>query len=87
LVLGCTHYPLLARTIGDAMGRDVVLVSSADETAFAVRALLERNRAMPHRAGTAGSLNTGVARIYKASRGKGGKTYAHWQISLAYFSP
>ena len=37
LVLGCTHYPLLARTIGDVMGRDVVLVSSADETAFVVR--------------------------------------------------
>lgn len=42
LVLGCTHYPLLARTIGDVMGREVVLVSSADETAFAVRALLEQ---------------------------------------------
>jgi glutamate racemase len=40
LVLGCTHYPLLARTIGDVMGRDVVLVSSADETAFETRALL-----------------------------------------------
>jgi glutamate racemase len=40
LVLGCTHYPLLARTIGDVMGRDVTLVSSADETAFAVRELL-----------------------------------------------
>ena len=40
LVLGCTHYPLLARTIGDVMGREVVLVSSADETAFAVRELL-----------------------------------------------
>jgi len=40
LVLGCTHYPLLARTIGDVMGRDVVLVSSADETAFVVRDLL-----------------------------------------------
>jgi glutamate racemase len=40
LVLGCTHYPLLARTIGDVMGNDVVLVSSADETAFEVRALL-----------------------------------------------
>lgn len=37
LVLGCTHYPLLARTIGDVMGQDVVLVSSADETAFAVQ--------------------------------------------------
>src|SRR3954447_24949596 len=40
LVLGCTHYPLLARTIGDVMGRDVVLVSSADETAFTVRELV-----------------------------------------------
>jgi glutamate racemase len=41
LVLGCTHYPLLSRTIGDVMGPDVVLVSSADETAFDVRARLE----------------------------------------------
>jgi glutamate racemase len=40
LLLGCTHYPYLARTIGDVMGRDVVLVSSADETAFELRATL-----------------------------------------------
>jgi len=40
LLLGCTHYPFLARTIGEVMGRDVVLVSSADETAFEVRAAL-----------------------------------------------
>ncbi|GIU88531.1 MAG: glutamate racemase [Acidimicrobiia bacterium] len=40
LVLGCTHYPLLARTISDVMGPGVVLVSSADETAFEVRASL-----------------------------------------------
>ena len=40
VVLGCTHYPLLARTIGDVMGRDVILVSSADETAFEVRRML-----------------------------------------------
>lgn len=37
LLLGCTHYPYLARTISDVMGREVVLVSSADETAFEVR--------------------------------------------------
>ncbi|MGI9607394.1 MAG: glutamate racemase [Acidimicrobiales bacterium] len=37
LLLGCTHYPFLARTISDAVGRHVVLVSSADETAFQVR--------------------------------------------------
>ncbi len=41
LLLGCTHYPFLARTISDVMGRDVVLVSSADETAFEVLARLE----------------------------------------------
>ena len=41
LVLGCTHYPLLARTIGDVMGRDVVLVSSGEETAFEVKAVLD----------------------------------------------
>lgn len=41
LLLGCTHYPYLARTISDVMGREVVLVSSADETAFEVRGLLE----------------------------------------------
>ena len=41
LLLGCTHYPYLARTISDVMGRDVVLVSSADETAFEVRARLD----------------------------------------------
>jgi glutamate racemase len=41
LLLGCTHYPFLARTLSDVMGRDVVLVSSADETAFDVRRRLE----------------------------------------------
>jgi glutamate racemase len=42
LLLGCTHYPYLARTISDVMGPDVVLVSSADETAFEVRTLLDK---------------------------------------------
>jgi len=42
LVLGCTHFPLLARPISDVVGRDVTLVSSADETAFEVRDLLDR---------------------------------------------
>ena len=42
LLLGCTHYPYLARTIADVMGHDVTLVSSADETAFVVRDELSR---------------------------------------------
>lgn len=36
LLLGCTHYPFLARVISDVVGPDVTLVSSADETAFAL---------------------------------------------------
>ena len=52
LLLGCTHYPFLARTISDVMGREVVLVDSADETAFEVRALLDGSElARPTEAG------------------------------------
>jgi glutamate racemase len=42
LLLGCTHYPYLARVIGEVMGPDVTLVSSADETAFVARDELGR---------------------------------------------
>jgi glutamate racemase len=42
LLLGCTHYPYLARVIGDVMGPEVTLVSSADETAFATRDVLDQ---------------------------------------------
>ncbi|MBI2434130.1 MAG: glutamate racemase [Candidatus Hydrogenedentes bacterium] len=41
LILGCTHYPLLARTIGAVSGPGVTLVDSAAETAQAVAATLE----------------------------------------------
>ena len=36
LVLGCTHYPLMAAAIQYVMGNEVTLVSSAEETAFDV---------------------------------------------------
>jgi len=54
LLLGCTHYPYLARTISDVAGRDVVLVSSADETAFEVRALLRSGAGPAPRSPAAG---------------------------------
>ena len=40
LLLGCTHYPFLARVIADVVGSAVTLVSSADETAFSAHRLL-----------------------------------------------
>ena len=43
LVLGCTHYPLLAGVISYVMGEDVTLVSSADETARDVYRTLAAN--------------------------------------------
>ncbi|MDO5030730.1 MAG: glutamate racemase [Corynebacterium sp.] len=40
LVLGCTHYPLLSGVIQLAMGEDVALVSSAEETSKDVLRIL-----------------------------------------------
>ncbi|WP_434127649.1 aspartate/glutamate racemase family protein, partial [Enterococcus faecium] len=32
LILGCTHYPLLAPIIQEVMGNQVTLINSAEET-------------------------------------------------------
>ena len=40
LILGCTHYPLLERVIGEVMGPRVSIISSARETAREVGLLL-----------------------------------------------
>ncbi len=49
LVLGCTHYPMLSGVIQLAMGDQVTLVSSAEETAKDVlRVLTEQDLLRPH---------------------------------------
>lgn len=40
LVLGCTHYPLLRPLLAEAMGPEVALIDSAEETASEVARLL-----------------------------------------------
>lgn len=42
LVLGCTHFPLIEQLIAKCMGDNVVLVSSAEETALEVSEILAR---------------------------------------------
>jgi len=42
LVLGCTHYPLLKALIGNIIGYDVKIISSAEETALDVAETLAR---------------------------------------------
>ena len=43
LILGCTHYPLIAPIIGDVMGPDVALIDPGRETAKFAKAALERS--------------------------------------------
>ena len=44
MILGCTHYPVIADLIGDIMGRDVALISPGAETAgYAKKCLAEQN--------------------------------------------
>lgn len=42
LILGCTHYPLLRKSIGEFMGPEVNLVNPAYETALELKRVLER---------------------------------------------
>lgn len=49
LVLGCTHYPLLKRVIGNVVGRDVRLIDSAEETAAETASVL-RESGLAHEA-------------------------------------
>jgi glutamate racemase len=51
LILGCTHYPLLSGLIQVVMGPEVVLVSSAEETAKDVYATLLRGELLSRRSG------------------------------------
>jgi len=43
LILGCTHYPILKKTISKVMGKNVKLIDSGEETAKEVKLFLEKN--------------------------------------------
>ncbi len=46
LVLGCTHYPIMKKTIQSVVGRDVSLISSGDAIAKTVYQHLQNNQLM-----------------------------------------
>ena len=68
VILGCTHYPLIADLLGHELGPDVVLVSSAEETARDVAAELARTGAAAPPGAPAGHrfLTTGDAEPFTA---------------------
>lgn len=68
LLLGCTHFPLLAKTIARIMGPSVTLVDAAEETAATAADLLLR-RGLTRTADSVGSL-----RIYLTDLAPGFET-------------
>ena len=46
IILGCTHYPILKKAIGNVVGENVKLIDSGEETAkYAVSLICENNLA------------------------------------------
>ena len=66
LILGCTHYPLLTGVLSYVMGPDVVLVSSAEETARAVFRELVDADALAQRGGPHAFQSTGDPTAFAA---------------------
>lgn len=88
LVLGCTHFPLLAPAIHEAFGRDLNIVSSAEETAREVaETLARRNQLMGpeatvrHRFATTSDDITAFAAAGKFIFGGGLTSIEHIDIS------
>ncbi|WP_284240079.1 glutamate racemase [Paenibacillus glycanilyticus] len=48
LILGCTHYPFLSEVIQEVIGPDITLISSAEETAREVSAILHDKGKLSH---------------------------------------
>lgn len=49
LILGCTHYPLIADAIAEAMGKEVEIISSAEETAAELSTILQHKNLLSHK--------------------------------------
>lgn len=86
IVLGCTHYPLLKRVIGETVGEDVRLVDSAEETARTVADIL-RSRGLLRPEGEQGNhhffvtdVPAGFIRV--GNRFIGGRLGDVYQVSL-----
>ncbi|BDV44343.1 glutamate racemase [Geotalea uraniireducens] len=86
LVLGCTHYPLLKKVIGETVGDGVKLVDSAEETARTVAEIL-RAKAMTRPSSEQGNhhyyvtdIPAGFIRV--GNRFLGGRLGDVYQVSI-----
>lgn len=72
LILGCTHYPLLAEIIAGVMGPGVELVSAGEESAF------ELKRMLTDRSLRSGAAHQGDAIYYVSDRVESFEETASW---------
>lgn len=77
LILGCTHYPLLAGTIGDVMGEGVTLVNPAEQTALDAKKYLEE------RGGLSEKDAPGEILYYVSDTGESFRRIARWFLGEA----
>ncbi len=52
VILGCTHYPLIAHTIGEFLGEDITLVNPGREAAKTVKSLLSESGSLSQSGGS-----------------------------------
>ncbi len=88
LVLGCTHFPVLARTIAAVAGPGIRLVDSARTTAAAVRVLAARETTLPITGSQAGIeflATDGVERFARIGSRFLGATITDSEVELVEF--
>ncbi len=83
LILGCTHYPMLAPILGRVLGKRVRLVDSGRETALDVRRTLEARKllAKSGRGGESFFVTDGADRVKKLARRFLGRSSSRVQIA------
>lgn len=72
LILGCTHYPLLAEIIAGCMGPGVELVSAGEESAFELKRLLKTGGLCN------GERHQGLATYYVSDQAESFEETASW---------
>lgn len=73
LILGCTHYPLLADVISEVMGDSVTLIDSGKATASCVKKFLEENNLL------ASASHAGDSKFYVS-----GDTHSFKRLATAF---
>jgi glutamate racemase len=86
LVLGCTHYPLLKPALSRAMGPDVEMVDSAEQTAAEVARSLKSRDALSDRK-EPGTLSCYVSDNPQRFREIGQRFLSHPIVDVTWVSP